>query len=293
MKAKLEAAKIGKQLTYVTVSMNYFSVLLNWLIYAKSNAMPLLENLLVVCTDKSSRDILSQKGILSQLVTINDIIYSIKDMDGSGIFSARVITRLTILRLLNYWGYDVLIMDIDAILINNIQPIFDHLHDSDIISSTANAPNCLPSAARKAWSFCLCIGLLLIRGNANTERMWQKLGSTPVELASSDQTRFSSILIKSNITWTPFDYDKNYYLKGKSQKKGITLIALPQEVVCRNQCNTTRLSSYYVYHPMTTHHVDVKQDIMTAQKVWRVSNHWNLTLKTVQSTTDWLNEVTV
>ena len=125
------------------------------------------------------------------------------------------------------------------------------------------------------------------------ERMWQKLGSTPVELASSDQTRFSSILIKSNITWTPFDYDKNYYLKGKSQKKGITLIALPQEVVCRNQCNTTKLSSYYVYHPMTTHHVDVKQDIMTAQKVWRVSNHWNLTLKTVQSTTDWLNEVTV
>ena len=168
MKAKLEAAKIGKQLTYVTVSMNYFSVLLNWLIYAKSNAMPLLENLLVVCMDKPSHNILSQKGMLSQLVRINDIIYSIKDMDGSGIFSARVITRLTILRLLNYWGYDVLIMDIDAILINNIQPIFDHLHDSDIISSTANAPNCLPSAARKAWSFCLCIGLLLIRGNANT-----------------------------------------------------------------------------------------------------------------------------
>ena len=168
MKAKLEAAKIGKQLTYVTVSMNYFSVLINWLIYAKSNAMPLLENLLVVCMDKSSHDILSQKGILSQLVRINDIIYSIKDMDGSGIFSARVITRLTILRLLNYWGYDVLIMDIDALLINNIQPIFDHLHDSDIIVSTANATNCLPSAARKAWSFCLCIGLLLIRGNANT-----------------------------------------------------------------------------------------------------------------------------
>ena len=124
------------------------------------------------------------------------------------------------------------------------------------------------------------------------ERMWQELGSTPVELAASDQTRFSSILITSNITWTPFDYDTNYYLKGKSQNKDITVIALPQEVVCRNQCNATRLSSYYAYHPMTTHHVDVKHDVMTAQKVWRVSNRWNLTCKTVQSTMDWLNEVT-
>jgi len=168
LKAKLDAAKIGKQLTYVTVSMNYFPVLINWLIYAKLNAMPILENLLVVCMDKPSHEVLSRKGILSHIVTINDIIYSIKDMDGSGIFSARVITRLTVLRLLNYWGYDVLIMDIDALLINNIQPILDHFHESDIIMSTANARNCIPSAARKLWGFCLCIGLLLIRGNANT-----------------------------------------------------------------------------------------------------------------------------
>jgi len=103
LKAKLAAAKIGKQLTYVTVSMNYFPVLINWLIYAKLNAVPILENLLVVCMDKPSHEVLSRKGILSQMVRINDIIYSIKDMDGSGLFSARVITRLTVLRLLNYW----------------------------------------------------------------------------------------------------------------------------------------------------------------------------------------------
>ena len=168
MKVKLEAAKVGKQLTYVTVSMNYISVLINWLIHAKLNALPLMENLLVVCMDKPSCEVLSRKGILSHLVKINDIIYSINDMEGSTLFSARVITRLTVLRLLNYLGYDVLVMDIDALLINNPQPIFDHYHDSDIIVSTANAKNCLPYTARNAWGFCLCIGLLLIRGNANT-----------------------------------------------------------------------------------------------------------------------------
>jgi len=123
--------------------------------------------------------------------------------------------------------------------------------------------------------------------------MWQELGSTPVDLAGSDQTRFSSILVQSNINWTPVNFESNNYLQGESQNKDITVIALPQEVVCRNQCNATRLSSYYAYHPMTTHHVNIKHDVMTADKVWRISNHWNMTLRTVQSTIDWLNEVTV
>ena len=168
MKAKLEAAKVGKQLTLLTVSLNYLPILINWLIHAKLNALPLMENLLVVCVDQDSHEILSRKGILSQLVQVTDIIYTMKDMDGVKIFSATVITRLTVLRLLNYWGYDVLVMDIDALLINNIQPIFDHFSDSDIIASTVNSNNCIPSTARNAWGFCLCIGLLLIRSNTNT-----------------------------------------------------------------------------------------------------------------------------
>ena len=168
MKAKLEAAKVGKQLTLLTVSLNYLPVLINWLIHAKLNALPLMENLLVVCVDQDSHKILSRKGILSQLVQVTDIIYTMKDMDDEKIFSARVITRLTVLRLLNYWGYDVLVIDIDALLINNIQPIFDHFSDSDIIVSTVNSNICIPSTARNAWGFCLCIGLLLIRSNTNT-----------------------------------------------------------------------------------------------------------------------------
>jgi len=168
MKAKLEAAKVGKQLTLLTVSLNYLPILINWLIHAKLNALPLMENLLVVCVDQDSHEILSRKGILSQLVQVTDIIYTMKDMDDNKVFSARVITRLTVLRLLNYWGYDVLVIDIDALLINNIQPIFDHFSDSDIIASTVNSNNCIPSTARNAWGFCLCIGLLLIRSNTNT-----------------------------------------------------------------------------------------------------------------------------
>jgi len=122
--------------------------------------------------------------------------------------------------------------------------------------------------------------------------MWQAFGNIPVKLAGSDQTRFNTVLIESKLTWTPFDYNTNHYLSGTSQNKDLTLIALPQEVVCRNECNATRLSSYYVYHPVTTQHASVKHHRMTAQKVWKIDGHWKMTLDSIQSTMDWLNEVT-
>ena len=123
--------------------------------------------------------------------------------------------------------------------------------------------------------------------------MWQVLGSTPVHIVGHDQTRLNSILVKSNIKWNPIDYNTNHYLRGTAQKKNITAIALPQEVVCRNQCKATRLSSYYAYHSLTTHDISKKHNRMIAQKVWRTDGHWNETLNSVQSTMDWLNEVTV
>jgi len=168
MKRKLKAAKVGKQLTYVTVTTAYFPVLVNWLIYAKLNAMPLLENLLVVSTDKQPNEILSRKGILSQYVPINDIIYSKNDLDLKKMYSAKMIIRMTVLRLLNYWEYDVVLVDIDAILINNVQPIIDHFHDSDIIESSVNFRHCVPGAAYRAWNFCLCMGFMVMRSNYKT-----------------------------------------------------------------------------------------------------------------------------
>ena len=168
MRRKLKAAKVGKQLTYVTVTTAYFPVLLNWLVYAKLNAMPLLENLLVISTDKRPDEILSRKGILSQYVPINDIIYSKNDLDLKKLYSAKMIIRMTVLRLLNYWEYDVVLVDIDAILINNIQSIIDYFHDSDIIESSVNFRHCVPRAAYRAWNFCLCMGFMVMRSNYRT-----------------------------------------------------------------------------------------------------------------------------
>jgi len=111
-------------------------------------------------------------------------------------------------------------------------------------------------------------------------------------VSGSDQTRLSDVLVKSNITWTPFDYDTNHYIKGTTPNEYLTVIGLPQELVCRNECNVTRLSSYYVWHAWSTHHGDGKKKSMTAQKVWKLKEDWESTLETIQSPMDWLDEVT-
>jgi len=166
LKAALNSAELNKQITFLMVSFDYFSTLINWLLHAKLHAPLMLKDLLVVCLDDRSHKVLHDKGIVSSVVTVNDIVQSISDIEGP-LFHARVVVRLTVLRLLNYWGYDVLQMDIDAILMKNIQPLFAHFSDVDIITSTTVA-NCIPKRAHRAWGFCMCVGALLIRSNEKT-----------------------------------------------------------------------------------------------------------------------------
>ena len=173
LKKTVEEAKFSKQVTFLMVSFDYFSMLLNWLAHAKLNAPSLMKSLLVVCLDEKSHIILTKKGITSTIVKVEEVVKKLSDIatrDGGPIFHARVVVRLTVLRLLNYWGFDVLQMDIDALLIKNIQPIFDHFSDTDIISSTVGHGDghiCVPKIAQSVWEFCLCIGTILIRSNQN------------------------------------------------------------------------------------------------------------------------------
>lgn len=167
LKGKLIEANFGKQLTLVVVSFDYFSTLLNWMAHANLYGNSLLKNLLVVCLDEESHNILVKKGIISVVIEPDKIIEKMEKIQRQ-VFRTRVALRITVLRLLNYLGYSVFQMDIDALLLNNVQPIFDHFGDADILVSKVNAHYCLPKEAFKAWHFCLCVGTVLIRSNRNT-----------------------------------------------------------------------------------------------------------------------------
>ena len=71
--------------------------------------------------------------------------------------------RSIILRLINYWGYDVATYDSDAVVLKNPQTLFDN-YTHDILSSAST----YPEAAAKVWGFTLCAGAILYRASSAT-----------------------------------------------------------------------------------------------------------------------------
>ena len=163
MKRKLDEAKLSKQLTLLLVNYEYFSTLLNWMAHAKLHTAPLLKDLFVVCLDEKSHIALTNKGVFSVVVKSSDLV-----KDTSKAFGSVVIVRLAVLRLLIYWGFDVYQLDIDALPMHNIQPIFDHFSNADIVTSIVEFASCVPAIAYKTWKFCICVGMFLMRSNPNT-----------------------------------------------------------------------------------------------------------------------------
>ena len=163
---KTTLATTNSHVTIVMISIQYFSTLINWLAYATIHTMPLAENLLVICGDVESHEILLRKGVRSVVVTIEDVAIN-ESQFNEVLFGGKMLVRLTVLRLLNFWGYDVLQMDSDAIILNNILPILDHFGDNDIIASTIEKP-CTPIGVYEVWKFCVCMGVVQIKHGPRT-----------------------------------------------------------------------------------------------------------------------------
>jgi len=108
--------------------------------------------------------------------------------------------------------------------------------------------------------------------------MWQRIGHSQGN-SDSSQVVLNNILLNHEVTWTPVTFETNQFLNGRSSHNRISIIALPQGVVCSDYCNSDQLS-YYVYH-------------IVKKSPWLVRDYWNNTTQAIQSTMTWLNEVTL
>ena len=161
-KAKLDAARLDKQAVLLMIKFDQFPSLINWLGHARRHAASLLKKLIVVSFDEQSHYTLLRKGIFSALVQVRDVVTSLSTSEDD-CSRAEMIARFTLLRILSYWGYDVLHMDSDVIIMKDIQPILDHFNDTaDIITSTLEN-KCAPADAYDTWKFCISLKFVLIR----------------------------------------------------------------------------------------------------------------------------------
>jgi hypothetical protein len=143
----------------------YRELLLNWLIMAKVKVAPPLSNIIVVSIDTSLCDLLNKRNINCLFVDRKACLKENFRQD----FRSILILRLTVIRLLNHWGYDAANIDADAVILKNPKPLYEEFKESDMVAGRGT----YPSPIGKVWGTgaTICGGTFMIRSTPNTGNM--------------------------------------------------------------------------------------------------------------------------
>ena len=153
----------GRQVTLLVSDRNYLDVLVNWLAQSILYASQPVDSILIIAFDTYTYHVLQCKGFHSVYIQPQAVVNSAKPIPRK--HSYLWITRLTVIRLLNYWKYNVLVIDSDAIMMRNIQPLLDRFNTSHIITSGGYFP---PKLSNKWHAPTMCMGVILIKSSPAT-----------------------------------------------------------------------------------------------------------------------------
>lgn len=160
LKSIVKDWKQKKQIIIVTSNFAYTEVLLNWLISA-ALVVP-LNQILVIALDKPVWSLMHNKRFWSVFVPPSSLTKNSREIT---LFGQIMFTRLSVIRLLNHWGFDVAMIDTDAILLKDPWPLFAYDYpDSSIVASQGK----FPSELSAKWGTALCVGVVLIRSSNQT-----------------------------------------------------------------------------------------------------------------------------
>ena len=153
----------SNQIILITADHLYEDIFFNWLAAAHLKAQIGIHDVLVLSLDDVLCQTLLDYDIETVCVRKDEVIHSSAEMHTS--LSHVWIIRCMIARLLNYWGYDVLMFDLDAVLLKDPRPLFEHFKQSDIIGSQGKYPFEL---SREWGGVTLCMGVVMFRSTHPT-----------------------------------------------------------------------------------------------------------------------------
>ena len=157
----LDSLKI-KQMYLLTSNIKYIDVLLNWLISAVvRNNIP-IQDILILSLDQKIHNILKGKKFCSIYVPPSSL-FSPK-YKFSKPFEMVMMLRLSLMRIINHFGFDVAMFDTDAIMLKDPKPLFDELHSEDIVGSLGTIPDDLFAE----WKVTICIGVVIVKNSEKT-----------------------------------------------------------------------------------------------------------------------------
>lgn len=154
---------LRKQVTIVFSNSDYMESLLNWLIAARVQLSPPLANMLIVCLDVDVCRILHRRNISSLHIDPTTVVNS-THLEGKEYRYTVWMVRYVVFRMINYWGYDFVAYDTDALIVKNPQELFDRHRSSDIVGSAGKFPHALG----RQWGFTICMGVILFRSSPRT-----------------------------------------------------------------------------------------------------------------------------
>ena len=149
----------SKQVYLQVVSEKSYEAFLNWLIAFKNTGID-LKKVLVVAACEHVFDAITIRDISTVLIKPQWIIRHstlLKLSKRAPSWNLRILHQ-TVLRLLNYWRYDVAVVDIDAILLKNPRKLFEKYPDSDIIGSYS-LESVVNYPYRNVWSLCTSVAM--------------------------------------------------------------------------------------------------------------------------------------
>ena len=134
-------------------------LVLNWITSALKILQPPLHNVMVLSLDHLLCDSLTNRSF--PLTCIAVPAESIFTTNATNEYRVGVMVRFPVLRLINYWGYDVASYDSDAVLLHNPQVLYTERPSTDFFSGAGTYPN----DVSKRWGFTLCAGSLMLRAS--------------------------------------------------------------------------------------------------------------------------------
>lgn len=157
-------------ITIVSCDFKFKGVLLNWLVSALVATHPPLSHVLVLAVEKPMQKLMAKHGFDSIYADANQLMPSsvikyVQTHSRTPQLPLVMIMRLTVMRLLNHWGYDVANYDTDAIILKNTEQLYyGELSGSDFIGSRAN----FPAPASKMFGLTMCGGVFMIKSSPET-----------------------------------------------------------------------------------------------------------------------------
>ena len=134
-------------------------LVLNWVTSALKILQPPLHNVMVLSLDHLLCDSLTNRNFpLTCIAVPAESIFTTNARDK---WTLGLMVRFPVLRLINYWGYDVAAYDSDAVLLHNPQVLYAERPSTDVFSGAGT----FPFDVSKRWGFTLCAGSLMLRAS--------------------------------------------------------------------------------------------------------------------------------